>query len=332
MRLTPRMEISNFQQKSSDVSSLLNICSKDDAEESGSENCYPSRPSTARQTDDVGYGSRVLHGLSRRRRLVTPNFDGFSETFTPGAEDPPVPLIVVEEASEDRSTRPSSIEGEDLTDDGPMPERNNEWRPGDDIIPLREPDYQAIPNFIPKFNPNEETTLKAISYLDNRKFARFKRKYKSLFDVSSITNNCSTSSPPSDSANRAQREKRGVVTRVFEADASDIIKRMKDITGRRLMIGSTEIRIEPKIERAHLLYFLMTFGEDLQIIINDLGKWTVDSYPEYKDDVLIMRWLIDIRACRNWIFSVDNVCCKECVSSWRLKVRAYTQYCKLGAD
>lgn len=310
---------------------MLNICSKDDAEESGSENFYPSGPSTVRQIDDMGYGSRVLHGLSRRR-AVAPNFDGFSETFTQGAEDAPVPLIVVEEASEDRSTGRSSIEGEDLTGGGPRPERNNEWRPGDDLIPLTEPDYEAIPNFIPKFNPNEETTLKAIRYFDSRKFARFKRKYKSLFDVSSITNNFSTSSPPSDSANPAQREKRGIITRVVDADASDIIKRMQDITGRRLMIGSTEIRIEPKIERAHLLYYFMTFGEDLQIIINDLERWTVDSYPEYKDDLLIMRWLIDIRACRNWIFSVDNVCCKECVSGWRLKVREYTQYCKIGAD
>lgn len=105
-------------------------------------------------------------------------------------------------------------------------------------------------------------------------------------------------------------------------DVSDIIERRKGLTGRRLMVGSTEIRIFPSIPRKKLLYYLMDVGDGLQVTINDLGKWSVDTYPEYKDDLSIMRWLIDSRSCRKWSFTVDNLFCCECVSTWRMKVKS----------
>ena len=194
------------------------------------------------------------------------------------------------------------------------------WRPGDEIIPPTDPDFQPIPNFLPKFDPSEETTLSAIRELGSHTLLRLKRKYKSVFSLASLRNNYASSSRQSVVNNRVHKPAWKQTLMPPGDDVLDIIERRKALTGRRLAVGSTEIRILPTLNKTKLLYYLTKDGEGLLVTINDLGKWSADAYPEYKDDLVILRWLIDTCSCMQWRFTTDNLYCNECVSSWKMKV------------
>lgn len=194
------------------------------------------------------------------------------------------------------------------------------WRPGDEIIPPTDPDFQPIPNFLPKFDPSEETTLSAIRELGSHTLLRLKRKYKSVFSLASLRNNYASSSRQSVINNRVHKLAWKKTLMPPGDDVLDIIERRKALTGRRLAVGSTEIRILPTLNKTKLLYYLTKDGDGLLVTINDLGKWSADAYPEYKDDLVILRWLIDTCSCMQWRFTTDNLYCNECVSSWKMKV------------
>jgi hypothetical protein len=195
----------------------------------------------------------------------------------------------------------------------PEPERTESWRQGDDAALVREPDYQVTPSPSRPHNESNPTTLAT------SKFRKLKRKCKNFFNLSE--QNHPGSPHHLSGTEHTKRTKRRMEPENYSV--RDIIKRKQRLTGRSLTVGTSEVRILPEATRAKLLYYLMAVGEDLQIIINDLGKGTVDSYPEYQDDLIIMRWLIRAQHYPHFAFSVDNLCCRECVSGWRMKVREY---------
>ena len=201
------------------------------------------------------------------------------------------------------------------------------WRPGDDIIPPTASDYEAIPNFPPRFDPNEETTLSAIRGLSTGTFPRLKDKCKHISSSRSLRNQFAETSRLSDVNNRQSRSRQRKAYKPPQNDVSDIILRSQHLTGRRFRVGSTEVRILPRAERTQLLFYLMQEGNGLHLNINDLGDWTVDTYPELKDDFGVMRMLIDKDLCQTWKFTVDNLLCTECVAGWR-RVRTHSH----GAD
>lgn len=215
----------------------------------------------------------------------------------------------------------------------PERETAESWRPGDDAMLVGEPDTQLPPRPLNASDPRAVST---------GKLHRLKRTCRTFFNLSeqnhpgSLHQLSNTGHAKDAKRSKDARRPKGANQRKrrreLEIDAvTDIIKRKTRLTGRSLTVGGSEVRILPEATRAKLLYYLMEDRGHLQIVINDLGKETVDPYPEYEDDLVIMRWLIRSKYYSHFAFSVDNLCCRACVSGWRMKVREYHKYVVTGA-
>lgn len=274
----------------------------------------PWNPSEDGPTDPPGCGSQTSHKNTGQGDVVAREaFDGFSENY-------------IEEAADRGSDHSGGTLERYVTaqsgDRALNLVRRDSWRRGDDVIAMRKPDYEAIPHPVSNPVPKDNNETRKFGKLIDRK--RIREKYEDMLSISSMENNPPIPTPSiSDrslaaiEANVARARRLGVVV------GDDIVDRKEGIIGQLHQIGSTELRVMPRIAQANVFFYMMAAGEDYQIIINGRGKWNEVHYQDYEDDKVIMRWLIDSRSCQYWIFNVDNIYCKKCVSGWEKKVSAY---------
>lgn len=197
------------------------------------------------------------------------------------------------------------------------------WRPGDDIIPCTANDYEAIPNFTKSFDEKEETTMSEIRSRQHSTFPRLKAKTRSVFEKSSLETYINKA-PVIEPNNRQGRAREKAAFAIPAEDSVHaLMERRKQLTGRKIKLGLGELFWFPMTERTNALYYLIDPGDgSLEVTINDIGDLSVDKYDEYKEDILLMQWLIDIEAYQQWSFSVDSFCCRECLSARNIMVRS----------
>lgn len=168
--------------------------------------------------------------------------------------------------------------------------------------------------------------MEAIAARYNGTIPRIRRRARDVFDNGSLRTHAPISPRLGDINNRQGRAAEAAAFQLPDDDVVlDIVHRRRHLTGRKIKLGLGEIHFMPKCIKTKLLYYLMDAGERdrLHITINDIGDLSVDSYREFKEDVTVLKWLIDSGTCKSWTFAASNVCCNECISRWRLKVRMF---------
>jgi hypothetical protein len=222
-------------------------------------------------------------------------------------------------STEDSGQTAPATHGEGSTSRG---KKHIHWRPSDEIVPSRAKSCEAIPNSMKLFHKKEQTTLREIRARHHGTLPRVKAKARSLFEKSS-TETTSNQAPAIEPKNQQGRAREQAASAVPAVDSvQTLMDRRNELTGRKINFGTGEVFWYPMAERTKSLYYLMDHGDDsIEITINDVGDLSANTYDELKEDVLLLQWLIDIKACQQWSFSVDNFCCKECLSARNIMVR-----------